>query len=353
MKDTERGIEICPFCGNQLKNHASFCGKCGKRIPRCPKCGVIISSSNIKYCRLDGTKIPQETLALLQKKEGISAKTEKDEKKSNVKKRKNRKGNRWLIVLAAVLACAGLIAGLLFVNRDRLLTLVEEMKEQVSETDNSSEKMEKGVESDSADSVLEDRTQESKDKEEESSRAEESLKEHEESSEENEPEIREESLAEKDAREIEESVTAVPEETITVAGGYEAPKSDFIFWFSSERAIEISELYRMTPTGTKDVDIASMSEEDKQIRLNYSQVAIDEIYARHGMTVADSDNPSPADLYAREYLNSLEWYRKANSYYLSGNKTELTSIEKDNITLLYHWQHQYWDEENYKSPYVW
>jgi hypothetical protein len=81
-------------------------------------------------------------------------------------------------------------------------------------------------------------------------------------------------------------------------------------------------------------------------------VAIDEIYARHGMTVADSDNSSPADLYAREYLYSLDWYRKANAYYLSGNKTELSDIEKDNISLLYHWQHQYWDAEGYVSPYA-
>lgn len=151
---------------------------------------------------------------------------------------------------------------------------------------------------------------------------------------------------------LEENKIIPADETIVVAGGYEAPKSDFIFWFSSERTIDMSELDKMTPTGTKDVDIASMSEADKQIRLNVSQVAIDEIYARHGMTVADSDNPSPADLYAREYLYSLDWYRKANAYYLSGNKTELSDIEKDNISLLYHWQHQYWDAEGYVSPYA-
>ncbi len=148
--------------------------------------------------------------------------------------------------------------------------------------------------------------------------------------------------------------SAAPEEveTITVAGGYEAPVSDFIFPFSSERKIEMSELNRMTPSGKKDANISSMTFDEKQLRLNVSQVAIDEIVARHGKTVADNDDPSPADLYAREWFFGKDWYRKANNYYLAGHDYTLNSVEEYNINLLYHWQHQYWDEEGYVPKYV-
>ena len=104
----------------------------------------------------------------------------------------------------------------------------------------------------------------------------------------------------------------------------------------------------MTPSGEADVNIDQMTFDEKQQRLNISQVAIDEIYARHGWTVADSDSPSIADLYARDYLFSLDWYRTANNLYLSGSlpasETELTAVEKQNVELLYNWQHMYWEE---------
>ena len=104
----------------------------------------------------------------------------------------------------------------------------------------------------------------------------------------------------------------------------------------------------MTPSGRADTNIDEMSFDDKQIRLNISQIAIDEIYARHGLTVADSDDPSIADLYARDYLFSLDWYRRANNLYLSGGVSEydaqLTEVEKDNIEALYWWQRMYWNE---------
>ena len=134
---------------------------------------------------------------------------------------------------------------------------------------------------------------------------------------------------------------------MTVAGGYEAPLTDFIFPHSSERKLTKEELNIMTPTGEKDTNISSLSFDEKQLRLNISQVAIDEIVARHGKTVAANDDPSIADLYAREWFFSLDWYRKANNYYLAGHDYELNSVEKYNINLLYEWQHQYWDEPGY------
>ena len=137
-------------------------------------------------------------------------------------------------------------------------------------------------------------------------------------------------------------------QTITIVGGIEAPIEDFVFYFSSQRKITEDELNSMTPSGRADTNIDEMSFDDKQIRLNISQIAIDEIYARHGWTVADSDEPSIADLYARDYLFSLDWYRRANNLYLSGGVSEydaqLTEIEKENIEALYWWQHMYWNE---------
>ena len=137
-------------------------------------------------------------------------------------------------------------------------------------------------------------------------------------------------------------------QTITIVGGIQAPIEDFVFYFSSQRKITEDELNSMTPSGRADTNIDEMSFDDKQIRLNISQIAIDEIYARHGWTVADHDDPSIADLYAREYLFSLEWYRQANNLYLSGGVSEhdaqLTDIEKENIEALYWWQHMYWNE---------
>ena len=137
-------------------------------------------------------------------------------------------------------------------------------------------------------------------------------------------------------------------ETITIVGGIEAPASDFVFPFTSSRLLTSSELNSMTPSGEADTNISQMTFDEKQQRLNISQVAIDEIYARHGWTVADSDSPSIADLYARDYLFSLDWYRTANNLYLSGSlpasETELTAVEKQNVELLYNWQHMYWEE---------
>jgi hypothetical protein len=137
-------------------------------------------------------------------------------------------------------------------------------------------------------------------------------------------------------------------ETITIVGGIEAPASDFVFPFTSSRLLTSSELNSMTPSGEADTNISQMTFDEKQQRLNVSQVAIDEIYARHGLTVADKDDPSIADLYARDYLFSLDWYRTANNLYLSGSlpasETELTAVEKQNVELLYNWQHMYWEE---------
>lgn len=105
---------------------------------------------------------------------------------------------------------------------------------------------------------------------------------------------------------------------------------------------------KLTPNGVADTDIDNMSFTEKQLRLNSSQVAIDEIYARHGLDFAVGSDISIADYYAKERLGSLDWYKKANEYYHSGNEYSasemFSNIEEHNIEKLAAWQHMYWNE---------
>lgn len=53
----------CPWCNGEVPENASFCGNCGKRIPRCPTCGKLVGADT-RFCDEDGTRIPEEILAL-------------------------------------------------------------------------------------------------------------------------------------------------------------------------------------------------------------------------------------------------------------------------------------------------
>lgn len=66
----------CLFCGELIDDNVRFCGKCGKQIPRCPKCGEVISKKSIRFCLNDGTPIPEEILNMIpeQKEEHIIVK---------------------------------------------------------------------------------------------------------------------------------------------------------------------------------------------------------------------------------------------------------------------------------------
>lgn len=53
---------ICLKCKQEIANDAKFCVKCGYKIPRCPKCGTLITKKAIHFCLKDGTAIPDEIL---------------------------------------------------------------------------------------------------------------------------------------------------------------------------------------------------------------------------------------------------------------------------------------------------
>lgn len=54
---------ICPICGKEGRDDAKFCGKCGKKIPRCPTCGTVLTKP-VRFCLQDATPIPEEIRSL-------------------------------------------------------------------------------------------------------------------------------------------------------------------------------------------------------------------------------------------------------------------------------------------------
>ncbi|MGN0315923.1 MAG: S8 family serine peptidase [Fusicatenibacter sp.] len=59
-KQREKSRMKCIHCGENIKDDAKFCSKCGQKIPRCPECGFLITKRTIRYCPKDGTPIPEE-----------------------------------------------------------------------------------------------------------------------------------------------------------------------------------------------------------------------------------------------------------------------------------------------------
>ena len=54
----------CINCQKELTEQAMFCTGCGKKIPRCPTCGSLLTS-RVRFCPRDGTPIPAEILELI------------------------------------------------------------------------------------------------------------------------------------------------------------------------------------------------------------------------------------------------------------------------------------------------
>jgi len=54
---------ICPLCHNEIKDGSVFCGRCGKKIPRCPTCGALLEEPE-QFCPEDGTRIPEDILSV-------------------------------------------------------------------------------------------------------------------------------------------------------------------------------------------------------------------------------------------------------------------------------------------------
>lgn len=52
----------CPICKQELDGDAVFCAACGKKVPRCPTCGMVLYE-RVRFCENDGTPLPQELFA--------------------------------------------------------------------------------------------------------------------------------------------------------------------------------------------------------------------------------------------------------------------------------------------------
>ena len=125
-----------------------------------------------------------------------------------------------------------------------------------------------------------------------------------------------------------------PEETvigcITVVNGIQAPVTDFIFPYSSERELLWAEL-----------DVV-LWRDDETERHDISQLAINEIFARYGFTFGTGSSSSRL---AYDTFEACGWYQEAkaacpddnwnNLYYYYLNDTERTNVELINA-----WQQQ-------------
>lgn len=88
---------ICPICHKEIKEGSKFCEKCGSKIPRCPKCGVVIYKK-LKFCVYDGTPLSEEMLELLPepKAEAVEVKE---------KPKKKRKAGKIILKILLIIIC--------------------------------------------------------------------------------------------------------------------------------------------------------------------------------------------------------------------------------------------------------
>ncbi|MGI6012292.1 MAG: zinc-ribbon domain-containing protein [Ruminococcus sp.] len=117
------------------------------------------------------------------------------------------------------------------------------------------------------------------------------------------------------------------EEYVAVKYGLQAPASDFMFPYSSERLLTQAEL-------------DSMVDASVEVMHSRSQLAINEILARYGY----SFNPDGSDT-AREIYNRVagkDWYQQAQQQcgYTDPNSliADMNSVEKENINMINEWQ---------------
>lgn len=125
----------CPYCGKPIKKDAKFCKFCGKQIPRCPECGIILSR-NTSFCPNDGTRIPEDILLLIPntdtERKADTPPFVQSERKTVSEYPGKKKNSIWL--LTAVLAVTTVvIAGCLFLFRDRSVKPVSKQKEEMKD----------------------------------------------------------------------------------------------------------------------------------------------------------------------------------------------------------------------------
>lgn len=125
-------------------------------------------------------------------------------------------------------------------------------------------------------------------------------------------------------------------EQIPVAYGLYAPVDIFIFPYSSERRLTVEDL---------DSKFLKMNSYDQAY---YSQLAIDEIFFRHGWAFYDyGENLDDFQRKMLEQFNQYEWFIEAKTHYPQGMTWQnymhdrMNKIENSNVELLANWQNEH------------
>ena len=119
-------------------------------------------------------------------------------------------------------------------------------------------------------------------------------------------------------------------EYVAVKYGLQAPVTDFMFPYSSERLLTQAEL-------------DSMVDASVEVMHSRSQLAINEILARYGYSFDPNKSDTAKDIYNR--VAGKDWYQQAQQQcgYSDANSliADMNSVEKDNINLINEWQQQH------------
>lgn len=54
---------FCPICKQEIKDNSKYCGMCGRKIPRCPTCGMVIQR-RMSFCIQDGTPLSEDIISV-------------------------------------------------------------------------------------------------------------------------------------------------------------------------------------------------------------------------------------------------------------------------------------------------
>lgn len=126
------------------------------------------------------------------------------------------------------------------------------------------------------------------------------------------------------------STQAPAVEYVAVKYGLQAPATDFMFPYSSERLLTQAEL-------------DSMADASVEVMHSRSQLAINEILARYGYSFDPNKSDTARDIYNR--VAGKDWYQQAQQQcgYSNANSliADMNSVEKDNIDLINEWQKQH------------
>ncbi|MGI6006600.1 MAG: zinc-ribbon domain-containing protein [Ruminococcus sp.] len=124
--------------------------------------------------------------------------------------------------------------------------------------------------------------------------------------------------------------TAPTEEYVAVKYGLQAPASDFMFPYSSERLLTQAEL-------------DTMEDASVEVMHSKSQLAINEILARYGYSFNPDTSDTAREIYSR--VSGKEWYQQAQQQcsYSDSNSliADMNAVEKENINMINTWQQEH------------